>query len=57
MCVRVGILCGGGGGGGGEEEEFVAGQKQPLGAVCCRLGSSTVVINSISLAICLIVQF
>ena len=30
----------------------VTGRKQPLGAVWCRPGSSTVVVNSISFAIC-----
>ena len=49
-CVCLSMCCG-----GKKEKGIVTGQKLPLAVVWHRPGSSTVVVNSISLAICLMV--
>ena len=51
-CVCLSMCCG-----GKKEKGIVTGQNLPLAVVWHRPGSSTVVVNSISLAICLMVQF
>ena len=53
MCLSIGVC----GGKKKVEKELSPAQYQPLRAVWCRPGSSIVVGNSISLAICSMVQF